>query len=649
MAQHTNDRSSQTRSALFDPPEQAQESSARTQFKRSLSGMDYAQQVEAVRPPAVVDTLQTLQESPVQHEGGGDTDSLRQVAAQGLQGSASSLPYLGTLQSAFGNHDVSGVKAYSGGSAQQANAAMGSVAYATGNAVAFKGTPDLHTVAHEAAHVVQQRAGVSLPGGVGRVGDAYEQHADAVAERVVSGQSAAPLLDAVTRGDSPATAVQMKHGDLDTAVDPNLVGGQTMTIREAVAANFGEVAREKETFNNKAKVQFETELALALTSDPSFYEGVVHGVSKNIMEYIRIKVGEEDATVSTAIRAELQKLEGMYGHMNGKPDPNLLFGRIKDASDQAGINEVLDALIGVLDRGEGTISNHMYAHHQFMDHIYGKDYYAGREGKGAKNSVAARILAQIDSSFQAVEPKYLRAVAEGNPFGLQVDSEGHVTHVEVKTGKGKGTEVTTPGYGKYNELSDSGKEGRHARGRKFDLETAKSHGRTTRTGIATEDESGATLNGSSPVPEELDTGQTHGRGVDIYVMDEAQTFVQEARVLYDMPLAAGVSGTTTDLLECAMTFGVTSADDKFKYVLGVLDQLMNAGAHSFHEIMSAASFAGVQYEPGNYRSLLQHPAIVTQLGSLFLKPEYQGIYGIDPNIASPGDQPVTVPATPGGT
>jgi hypothetical protein len=40
--------------------------------------------------------------------------------------------------------------------------------YATGNHVAFKGAPNLHTAAHEAAHVVQQRGGVQLKGGVGQ-------------------------------------------------------------------------------------------------------------------------------------------------------------------------------------------------------------------------------------------------------------------------------------------------------------------------------------------------------------------------------------------------------------------------------------------------------------------------------------------------
>jgi hypothetical protein len=69
----------------------------------------------------------------------------------------------------------------------------------------------LHTAAHEAAHIVQQRQGVHLKGGVGEVGDAYEQHADAVADRVVAGQSAADLLGGASTDTAPAGgAVQRK-------------------------------------------------------------------------------------------------------------------------------------------------------------------------------------------------------------------------------------------------------------------------------------------------------------------------------------------------------------------------------------------------------------------------------------------------------
>ncbi|HVV83498.1 MAG TPA: DUF4135 domain-containing protein [Kofleriaceae bacterium] len=135
-------------------------------------------------------------DAPVQADGGavGGAD-VHATAAQGVAGAGGSLPYLSTIQQAFGRHDVGGVRAHVGGEAGQAADAIGAEAYATGDHVAFRDTPSLHTAAHEAAHVVQQRAGVHLKGGVGAAGDAYEQHADAVADRVVAGQSAEDLLD----------------------------------------------------------------------------------------------------------------------------------------------------------------------------------------------------------------------------------------------------------------------------------------------------------------------------------------------------------------------------------------------------------------------------------------------------------------------
>ena len=85
-----------------------------------------------------------------------------------------------TRPSRFGAHDVSSVEAHTDRAAHEGAVAVGARAFASGDHVAFAGAPDLHTAAHEAAHVVQQRAGVSVQHGVGKVGDKYESHADAV-------------------------------------------------------------------------------------------------------------------------------------------------------------------------------------------------------------------------------------------------------------------------------------------------------------------------------------------------------------------------------------------------------------------------------------------------------------------------------------
>jgi hypothetical protein len=135
-------------------------------------------------------------------------EAVHTAAAQGVASPASPLPHRAEIQRSFGHHDVSAIQAHTGPEAAGSARAMGADAFATGNHVVLGGRNDLHTVAHEAAHVVQQRGGVQLKGGVGAAGDAYEQHADAVADAVVAGKSAAPLLDQMAGSSHGAVAVQ---------------------------------------------------------------------------------------------------------------------------------------------------------------------------------------------------------------------------------------------------------------------------------------------------------------------------------------------------------------------------------------------------------------------------------------------------------
>jgi hypothetical protein len=156
-----------------------------------------------------------LDGSVIQHKAAANnaqrSDAVQQAAALGTSGASEPLPHLDRIQRSFGpDHDLSAIKAHTDAPAAQGSAAMGATAFATGNHVAFAGPPDLHTAAHEAAHVVQQAQGVNLYGGVGQVGDHYEQHADAVADRVVAGESAAHLLSAAP-GGTASRAIQRKE------------------------------------------------------------------------------------------------------------------------------------------------------------------------------------------------------------------------------------------------------------------------------------------------------------------------------------------------------------------------------------------------------------------------------------------------------
>jgi hypothetical protein len=140
-------------------------------------------------------------------------DQTHSIAAHGVSGDGGELPHKDAIAASFGDDHadtVNGISAHVGGAAGEATGALGAQAYASGNSVAFGQSPDMHTAAHEAAHVVQQKGGVQLKGGVGKAGDSYEQHADAVADRVVQGKSAADLLAPYSSGKKGGGAVQSK-------------------------------------------------------------------------------------------------------------------------------------------------------------------------------------------------------------------------------------------------------------------------------------------------------------------------------------------------------------------------------------------------------------------------------------------------------
>ncbi len=173
----------------------------------------------------------------VQARGASRTDDdAPAAAARGVGGSAGPLPHLDAIQRSFGRHDVTRVQAHADAAAVAGARDLGAEAFALGDHVAFGGPPSLHTAAHEAAHVVQQRAGVHLKGGVGEAGDRYEQHADAVADLVVQGRSSEAMLDKMAGGGHAAAGVQLKAkkpGErLEFTHDDKEYSGLVVRVRE---------------------------------------------------------------------------------------------------------------------------------------------------------------------------------------------------------------------------------------------------------------------------------------------------------------------------------------------------------------------------------------------------------------------------------
>ena len=225
---------------------------AAVQRARSISGAAADPWMDAAHRGAAAFSSSSL--DPVQATGQADAmepAAVHRAAVEGVSGSGGHLPYLDRIQESFGpSHDVGGVRAHMGGAAKQASEHMGAEAYATGEDVAFRGQPDLHTAAHEAAHVVQQRTGVQLDGGVGSAGDTYERHADQVADAVVAGRSAEGIFVQMSglgaQASSGARAIQRfesrehKHlGDEGTRTEQ----GQTRMVELApnYFASFGDL------------------------------------------------------------------------------------------------------------------------------------------------------------------------------------------------------------------------------------------------------------------------------------------------------------------------------------------------------------------------------------------------------------------------
>ena len=140
---------------------------------------------------------------------------------------------------------------------------MGAQAFATGDHVAFANSPDLHTAAHEAAHVVQQRAGVQLKAGVGETGDAHEDHADRVADRVVAGRSAEDLLDRY------AGAVDAGSNIAGPAADASAVQRQPTGLQVQRAPGPAKIIE----LHGKAAEDKLAELGGRLLTDPDYSDG----------------------------------------------------------------------------------------------------------------------------------------------------------------------------------------------------------------------------------------------------------------------------------------------------------------------------------------------------------------------------------------
>ncbi|MCY1008562.1 DUF4157 domain-containing protein [Nannocystis pusilla] len=198
--------------------------------------------------------------------------TVHRLARAGTAGPGHALPHLDVLQRSFGAHDLSGVATHTGAATRSAARGMQARAFTMGEHVGLDAGADLRTVAHEAAHVVQQRGGTGPADGVGRPGDRFERHADHVADLVVRGRSAEAALGAPTRPGAGAVALQREvdeqaliDADQPLRAPDTLTQDRECAVTGKLAANAGHnqyvSVQERLTLRRGARLRIQSENA----------------------------------------------------------------------------------------------------------------------------------------------------------------------------------------------------------------------------------------------------------------------------------------------------------------------------------------------------------------------------------------------------
>jgi len=244
---HTRDAAPLTRASVLS----LQRSAGNQAVGRAIQARLRVRQDKGSGSPTIVTNVapdQTVQQEAASVGSGavsavGQDNAIRvhEAARVGIGGVGGRLPHLEKIQASFGQYDLSHVQAHTDAAAAFGARAMGAEAFATGSHIAFSGTPSLHLAAHEAAHAVQQQAGVQLAGGVGKVGDRYEQHADAVADRVVQGKSSEDLWTGFSGRAGSNSAMPVQRFSKKSLKNPSSINwaAETQSVKRSGEGQFG--------------------------------------------------------------------------------------------------------------------------------------------------------------------------------------------------------------------------------------------------------------------------------------------------------------------------------------------------------------------------------------------------------------------------
>ena len=125
----------------------------------------------------------------------------------------------------------------------------------------------------------------------------------------------------------------------------------------------------------------------------------------------------------------------------------------------------------------------------------------------------------------------------------------------------------------------------------------------------------------------------HVRGVDKFTPVKESAYFSFTQA-HQLPFACGPSSHTSSLMLGAKLYGELSADALQEYALISFAFLAAGGHHSFHEVMTVARLAGVDYQPGAYASCIP-PSVQTTSLYKSLRQEFPQFLACQPVAIEP--------------
>lgn len=572
--------------------------------------------------------------------------------------SGGSLPFQAQIQKSFGPYDISGVKSSSGPLAQRANHMMGSEAMTRGEQVAFKGPTSLHVAAHEAAHVLQHRTGLRIPGGVGTPGDRHERFADSVASGVTAGRSVAGLLDRTVgtkartakrpRSDAP---VQMftKIGGKEAAEVKDRISkrggaGVSVGVKDdfytgtkgtgLVATGVASMARD--TAFETAALRFEQGLGTLAYNHPKT-QSICDNAGAKVLAYFNAKYAKS--------KAKVQEIDDGLSAMG-----------ISDPGWGGAVGKSARAVREVLERGSvNERASHVEA---FVRDILATDIMENEvdwRGFAKSSGYNEELLEEGYKKVAFTGDRYLiYDTDESSATGMQWHTRANVDDVRKKTKKDDPFHPSSVKAPKKIDLEpvDGPKKKREIKGGDQAV-TTRDIDRIEKTGPSG---MGVKLGAGEKAFQKAKSGDDKTlawvEGARVYALNELDGWVYAQRQL-SLPLVAGTSSTSARIMQSFRFLGAGSADDARLVAIGTM---LVGRHHSLVEVMEA----GKRYGASPYREGPQMYHDIAPLtdkeireAGLEYPDEYvdpygvRGGYSVAPEVEQV-DEPIDEPVEKGG-